>query len=404
MVLRVSPCRDRAELEAAFSAIGQYLGVEPTDERLARLTRVLPVARMHAAREGRATVGGAGAYPFRMTVPGAVVAAAGTTIVGVYPTHRRRGVLSAMMKAQLEDFHARGEVLAALFASEESIYGRFGYGVAGRVGEIALPREGASFAAAFEPEGQVRILEAAEAAKSLPKVYASVQPNVPGMFERSRDWWESRLLSDAPERRGGGGPKRFAVLEQRGRCVGYAIYRHHMKWDSGVASGRLEVIEAIALDGRPTAELWRYLLDIDWVGNVTCSLLPIDHPLFFLLAQPRRMKFRVGDGLWARLVDVGAALSARSYALGGSVVFEIDDPLCPWNAGRWCLSDGVAKRTRRAPELACDVGALGSAYLGGFTWSELCRGGRVHELKHGALGRADGLFRAERQPWCPEMF
>ncbi len=404
MPLRVAPCRDREEFRAAFGAIGQYLATEPTDERLARHAQVLPIERMHAARDGRQTVGGAGAFPFQMTVPGAVVAAAGTTVVGVYPTHRRRGVLSALMKAQLEDFHARGEVLAALFASEESIYGRFGYGVAARAGEIALPRDWSHYALPFEPRGRVRIVDSTEAARVLPRVYAAVQPKVPGMFRRTGDWWEARLLADPPERRGAGGPKRFAVLEHGGRDLGYAIYRHHMRWEAGVAAGRLEIIEAIALDGRPSAELWRYLLDIDWVGDFTSTLMPLDHPLFFLLAQPRRMKFRLADGLWARLVDVGAALSARSYAADGSLVIEVDDPVCPWNAGRWCLADGVAKRTRRTPDLACDVSALGSAYLGGFSWSELCRGGRVNELRPSAASRADGIFRPERQPWCPEMF
>ncbi len=125
----------------------------------------------------------------------------------------------------------------------------------------------------------------------------------------------------------------MVVLEKDGRPEGYAIYRHKPKWDEGVADSELQVVEAIALDGRPTAELWRYLLDIDWAARITASLLPVDHPLWWLLATPRSMRPRIGDGIWARLVDVGAALSARAYAADGAVVLDVSDEFCPWNAG-----------------------------------------------------------------------
>ncbi len=158
------------------------------------------------------------------------------------------------------------------------------------------------------------------------------------------------------------------------------------------------------LDGRPLAETWRYLLDIDWAARVTTRLLPIDHQLFQLLAKPRHMKFRVGDGLWVRLVDVGVALSARSYAADGAVVFDVVDEFCPWNEGCWRLADGSARRSTASPQLRCDVAALGSVYLGAFSFSELVRGGRVEELRRGAAARADAMFRWGRAPWCPEIF
>jgi len=171
-----------------------------------------------------------------------------------------------------------------------------------------------------------------------------------------------------------------------------------------VSNSELQVVEAVALDGQPTAELWRYLLDIDWAARITAHLLPVDHPLWWLLAHPRRMRPRIGDGLWVRLVDVGEALAARSYAADGSVVFDVVDEFCPWNSGRWRLSDGRAKRTRVAAQLRCDVTALGSVYLGGFSFSELVRGGRVEELRRGAAARADAMFATHRAPWCPEVF
>jgi predicted acetyltransferase len=309
------------------------------------------------------------------------------------------------MRAQLDDVHERGEPLAALFASDERIYGRFGYGLAQLVGEMQLRRERSGFARSLERRGRIRTVGEDEALEYLPPVWENVRPRVPGMLSRSREWWELRILSDPESRRPpGSGPKRFAVLELDGTVAGYAIYRHAPKWEEGTSKGSLNAIEVLATSVQAEAELWRYLCDIEWVETIKAWLLPLDHPLFFLLAEPRQMRLRIGDGLWLRLVDVGAALSARSYAADGAVVFEVEDVFCAWNSGRWKLDGGEAKRTRAAADIACDVGALGSVYLGGFTFDQLVRGGRVEELRPGAAARADALFRGERAPWCPEIF
>jgi predicted acetyltransferase len=126
--------------------------------------------------------------------------------------------------------------------------------------------------------------------------------------------------------------------------------------------------------------------------------------LFLLLATPRRMRYRMGDSLWIRPVDVGAVLSGREYSGDGSIVFEIKDEFCPWNERRWKLEDGTAARTDADAELSLPVQSLGSALLGGVSFAELSRAGRVEELTDGALARADALFRWDRHPWCPEIF
>jgi predicted acetyltransferase len=221
------------------------------------------------------------------------------------------------------------------------------------------------------------------------------------MIVRTPEWWEDRTLVDPADRRWGGGPKRFAVLERDGEAAGYAIYRHRFGFDDGSSASKLEVVEAIGVDPSAVASVWRFLLDVDWTATITASLMPPDHPLFFLLREPRRMKYRMGDGLWVRLVDVGAALAGRTYAEDGGLVVEVRDEVCPWNAGRWGL-DG--SRTEAAADLALDVSTLGAAYLGGLRLAALAQGGWVEELTPGAIERADGLLRHGLHPWCPEIF
>jgi predicted acetyltransferase len=405
MPITVRPCSDLDEFMDALGAISEYFGGERNPERAERFLRNHPLERMHGAFDGKLIVGGAGAFPFELTVPGGTVRCGGVTVVGVYPTHRRRGVLTAMMRTQLADIRERGEPVAALWASEERIYGRFGYGLASYTGEMNLDRSRAGFAAPFERRGRIRIVDREEALERFPAVWDAVRAETPGMFARTPSWWEFRPLADPPEwRPPGSGPKRFALLELDRRVAGYAIYRHAPEWEAGVAVGTLRVVEALATGPQAWKEVWRYLLDIDWTATINATLLPVDHPLFFLLAEPRRMRFRVGDGLWVRLVDVGRALAARGYAGDGPVVLEVADEFCPWNTGRWKVEGGAARRVRTRPDVRLDVQALASVYLGGFTFAELARAGRVEEVAKGGLARADALFAADRRPWCPEIF
>jgi predicted acetyltransferase len=163
----------------------------------------------------------------------------------------------------------------------------------------------------------------------------------------------------------------------------------------------VQVVEAMGASPEATAGIWRYLLDIDWMARLEAGLLPVDHPLFLLLEHPRRMRFRIGDSLWVRLVDVGAALAARSRDGDDAVVLQVADAFCPWNEARYSL-DGT--KTMAGADLRLDVADLASVYLGGFTFAQLARASRVEELSEGAVALADAAFRTDRAPWCPEIF
>jgi predicted acetyltransferase len=391
----------REDVLGALRPVFHYFGREPTEDSASRFLRVLSPDRVHAAWDDRQIVGGASAFEFQLTIPGAVVPAAGITVVGVLPTHRRRGVLTELMRAQLDDVHGRGEPLAFLWASEGAIYGRFGYGLAGLSGEIDLLRAHSRFVRPVETDGRFRLLSLQEALEALPPVYARAAAETPGMFGRTSEWWSTRVLDDPEWRRGGAGEMVRVVLEREGQIIGYALYRLKMGFSEGASTGEVHVIEALGTTPAALAAIWRHLLDIDWMERAKAWLLPVDHPLFLLLEEPSRMRFRVEESVWLRLVDVAAALAAHSRAREEDVVLAVTDSFCPWNEGHYRL-DGST--TTDAPDLRIDVGDLGAAFLGGFTFAELGRAGRVEELVPGALQHADAAFRTERAPWCPEIF
>jgi predicted acetyltransferase len=405
MDVQIRPCASADEVRQAISPIGHYFGRSaPNDDQARRLIPFLPAERVYAAWEDGRAVAGLGAFPLRLAVPGGRVAAAGVTVAGVLPTHRRRGFLGAMMRALLDACHRRGEPVAYLWATEDTIYGRFGFGLASFTAEIDLPRERSAFHAPFAASGPVRLVPLAAAEEYVAPVYERVATVTPGMFARSSAWWQARTLDDPDWQRGAGGDLQCAVLEHEGRPAGYALYRMNWAFDRGLNSGAVAVVEAIGESPEAMRSIWRYLLDIDWMARVKASLLPLDHPLLLLLAEPRRLGFSLRDGVWVRLLDVKTALSARSYQDRGSVVVEVIDAFCPWNAGRWRMGCSGVDRTDEAAHLRCDITALGSVYLGGFTWTQLARALRVQEVVSGAIAHADAIFQARCAPWCPEIF
>jgi predicted acetyltransferase len=404
MAIDIRPCTTADEIVSAITPVFHYFGVVPGPPDQDRFVPFVEPSRAFIVHEGGEAVAGCASFPFELTVPGGVVRAAGLSVVGVRPTHRRRGILRQMMRAQLDDVHRRGEPVGYLWASEDTIYGQFGYGLASLAVGLDVAKADTAFARPFVSRAELRMVETDAALEPMSQVYDRVRREHPGMVSRNADWWRHRRLADPEHRRMGGGVLNRVVLSYDGRPEGYALYRIHQEMALGSTNGFVSVIEAIGATDEATRDIWRFLFDIDWVARVKASLLPIDHPLILLAARPRELKLRAHDGVWVRLVDVEAALSARRLGSGEPVVIEVADEFCPWNAGRWSVSAEGAKRTTAEPGLACDVTALGSAYLGGFTFRQLARAGRVQETRNGALARADSLFAVDRGVWCPEIF
>ncbi|MCW7945292.1 hypothetical protein AAW14_25665 [Streptomyces hygroscopicus] len=359
--------------------------------------------------DGEVCAGTAGAFTFRLTVPGgASVPAAGITMVSVAATHRRRGVLTSMMRRQLDDIRTWGEPLAVLVASEPAIYGRFGYGAATfQIGaEIDTSRVQLSVPAGTD-EVRLRYADPVDVLDACEAVYARLVPGRPGMLARKPGWERLRVL-DPESERDGASPLQCVVAERDGAITGYARFR--TKLDSGVGghNGTVTLTDLAALDPASDAALWRFLFGIDLTTTLAVRGRPVDEAWQHLVSDIRRCRPRLRDSLHLRLVDVGAALEARTYQTPVDVVFDVEDAFCPWNTGSWRLT-GDAKgascvRTADAADLALSVRELGSAYLGGVPLTALAAAGRVRELCQGALVEASLAFGSAVAPWLPHGF
>ena len=407
MAFRVRTVRDHDEFIRALGAIGHYFGWQPTTEDAERFSKILPLDRMIAVLDDGEIVAGAGAYTFELTLPARPVPCAGVTVVGVLPSHRRRGLLRRMMEAQLHDVREREEPVAALWASEETIYGRFGYGLASLGLHVEAKRREVRIRPELPRDGAVRLIDHDEALRVLPRIYERVRKRTPGFLSRSPGWWDSRKLGDRPEQRRGAGPLARALLERDGTPAGYALYRiaqdgaTFAEWTKTV-----RVVEVQGIDEAARRDLWRFLLEIDWTDTVRAEQLAVDDALSLLVDRVNALGLRVYDGLWVRPVDVAAMLGARVAARDGRATIEVAaDPQFADNVGTWTVeAGGTVKRSSRRPDVRVDVQGLGSVALGGFTFAQLERAGRAEEGAPRGLSRADALFRVERAPWCPEIF
>jgi predicted acetyltransferase len=318
------------------------------------------------------------------------------------PTHRRRGILTELMRHQLGDLRERGESLAVLWASEPVIYGRFGYGIAAPAAPMEAEKAGFAFRDDPGPTGTTRLVTKEEARELFPPVFERARVQRNGMLSRSAARWDARV-QDPEHWRDGASPKYFVLVEIGGQPEAFAMYRVKEKWERGLPQGELVLVDAIATSAEATRELWRYLFGVDLVARVSLWNFDPATPLFLMVNDARRLQLKLGDGIWLRLVDVGEALRRRSYAGEGAVVLEVADAFCPWNERRYRAGVDAGK-TDGAADLRMDVSDLASAYLGAFSFERLAAAGRVEELTDGAIARASALFRTELPPYCPEPF
>jgi predicted acetyltransferase len=394
-----------------FEVDALAFGGTASDELIEVEREIFEEGRSIGAFDGATPVGIATAYSFDVSVPGGVLPAAGISAVGVLPTHRRRGVLRALMTHQLRDIHERGrEPLAILWASEPPIYGRFGYGLASRSYSLNVPRSAEALRSDVPTDPTLRLrLVPAEDWKATADVYAAAAAGRPGMVGRD-ERWHRRGATDFVSMREGRSALRCVVAEDDKGIRGYARYSTKPDWSTPVPSGTVDVREVIAVDGAALAALYRYQFDIDLMGVTELWNVPTDSPLLHWLNNARSTRPVWHDGLYVRLIDVGTALAQRRYSAPVDVVLEVTDAVCPWNDGRWRLVGGPegarCERSEDAPDLTLVVTDLGGAYLGGTALGELAAAGRVQVRAGGAdvLPAVSAAFATSPAPWSSFIF
>jgi predicted acetyltransferase len=396
----ITPEQNREFEDVLTAAFGESI----SDEERADHELWFEYDRSIAAFDGDRIVGTGGAYSMELTLPGlTTMPVGGLTAIGVLPTHRRRGILRSMILYHFDEVEGRGEMVSALGASESVIYGRFGYGMATTCAEYEIdPRYGA-FLRPPAGGGRLRLLEPDETAKLVPPFYDRYRRGQPGELDRPQPWWDVYVRD--PDWTRQGASRHFDVVHESepGRVDGWLSYRVESRWSKGLASNLVKVRALVGLTPEADAALWHYCLTMDLAGSIQVYDRPVDDPIRWRLADPRRLRASyVDDQLWIRLLDLPGALSARRYATEGQLVLEVTDALRPRNQGRFRLEGGpdgaTCEPTRAEPDLALDIADLSAAYLGGASMATLARAERVAELIPGALLHADRMFASDPRP------
>ncbi len=342
------------------------------------------------AFDGSDVVGVTERFPLEMTVPGGVVTTACIGGVTVLPSHRRRGLLTEMMKRQLTAAHEDGAILSALEASEAPIYGRFGYGIAAMYDNWEIDRRRTRYRQEYKWDGSVHMVTTERAREVFPEVYWRSAGCRAGVVRPPKPWWLDLFDEKKPN---------FYVEYREGDVEGWAIYQ--------IKEQVVTVSMSIACTDAAHAALWNYCFGIDLVKTVKAWARPNDDPLMWMLHDARALERKPYDRTWLRLVDVSKALSSRTYAQEGEITFEVRDEFCPWNDGTYHLtgdpSGATCEPTTKSPDITLAVDDLAVPYLGGFPFTPLAHAGRVEEHTPGALSRADAMFATTLKPWSPML-
>lgn len=368
-----------------------------------QITKLFEPGRIIGAFVAGQLVGTADATTSGLTLPGgAIVGHAAVSHVGVLPSFTRKGVATQLMRHQLRDFAARGEVVATLRASEATIYERYGYGVASSSQTVEIRTARAALRPDVGSGGPVRLLDAAEAWDVLPRIYADNRPSRPGTIDRPPVWWQGvRLRTEMSS-----GPSYIAAHGQPGSETGFARYRPVDTETWFISDQRTIVVEDFFA---PTMQaylgLLRFLLELDLIDRVVFWMLPIDDPLPWLLVDRRaRRVTAMHDETWLRVVDAHKALTARRYLGDGTVTIAIHDPLLPNNSASFAVAADGAQPTDQPAHLHIGVEGLAAVLLGGATWRSLAVAGLVRAEDAAALGTADRLFSVPDAPYAGFYF
>jgi predicted acetyltransferase len=390
-----------SEIPNFVRAIDLGFGNSTPDSRIEAETRIIECDRSFAVFDGEQIVGTIGAQTLPISLPGGGLGScSGIAYVTVKPSHRRRGILTAMMTNQLAQSGERGETFSMLWASEALIYGRYGFGVATATQNASIEKVDAKFRrGVVDAPGTLGMMSGEAARAHMQRVWNTAMQTWAGMLERRDNWWDFTIASPEHERHGGS-DRMWVVYMNGGKPEGYVVYRIDPD------AGELAVEELIWTTDDAHKGLWNYLFGVDLIKTISYWNLTLDDPLQWRVQDARRLRRVELDGMWLRLVDVKAALESRSYSADGELTIRVNDGFCPWNDGTYRLTvesgEATVAEVDAAGDLTLDADALGAAYMGGVTFSTLSAASRAESPSADQLAWADAMFKTERLPWCPE--
>jgi predicted acetyltransferase len=411
--LEIRPPREE-EFHEILEIANLGFGEETSAEDEEGLRSSFPFDRALCAYDAGRVVGTLGVYSLELTLPGrTALPAGGVTWGGTLPTHRRRGILRALMKAHLEDMVRRGEPLSVLLASEASIYRRFGFGPATTVTSFSIDRAYAAFVSPVRNAGPrgITLLADVEVAERLASMYEVLRLDQPGAVSRSSGWWTNYLRDPVAERQGATKMYHAVHAGPDGAPDGYVSYRIKERWVVATPMYEAQVVELIAGNPEAYRALWHYVLGTDLCQTISCQKGHADEPLRLLLADSRRLTVNaVADDLYVRLLDIPRALRARSYGAAGEVVLEVSETFPTARTGKFALraetgrSGATCRATDEPADILLSVDALAAAYLGGATFTNLALAGQATAKTPEAFTVADAMFSWGIAPYCGTMF
>ncbi len=391
------------EINAYRASLMETFGGDSDDDPAGeqRLRALIDLNQAWAAFDGGNIVATAATFELQIGLPGGgSVPMSGLTMVTVRPTHRRRGLLRELIQLHLADSRKRGRALSGLWASEATIYSRFGYGVAAEGDAIEIDDANSLSVSPGRDLDAIEWMDEAAARALLPAIYARATRDRPGVLRRSELWWRERRFLEAPFVRAGASLRRHVAARRGGELVGYVSYRQRGKFERGRPAGSTDIVELIGIDARAEITLWKFCLGMDLFPTVQWWNAPTDDVLPWIVSDRRRVRQRRTDTLWLRIDDVASALAARSYFSDGAIRIGVD-------GASWELEVEAGRArcapTDRSPDLVLGKPALGSLYLGGISASRLARAGLV-DGNDAAVAAADRIFASQVTPWCPEVF
>ncbi len=380
--------------DVMITSFGDDAESDPDGER--RFRNLVEHGRAWMAFDGRVPVATAAAYAMELGIPGGTMPIAGLTMVSVRPSHRRRGILTAMIDRFFADARAHDAALFGLWASEATIYGRFGFGVAAEGDTLELDHRGLAIAAIGEHDG-CQYVDEIEAREVLPPIYARAIADRPGALHRTPTWWRERRFLESPLSRGGRSRRRYVVARRDGEAVGYVVFRQGDLHDT-TTGGKTSIVELVGVDPRAEASLWHLIAGIDLFPRSTWEYAPVDSVLPWIASNSRRLVRKREDTLWLRIDDVARTLAARRYAGDGEIRIVVEGEehgLVVKNGSRTNTSTSASTTT-----VEMTRAALSSIFLGGIRAAALGRAGWIT----GDVELLDRMFAWPVAPWCPEVF